>query len=346
MAEPSDRYYLAAVVAALGRTQALRAVGRAGDPRRAFLHLHEPAAEPEQIEADCTRHGIALLLAGDPAYPALLGQIADPPPLLYARGDLDVLLRPGAAVVGARRCSRTGAEVAAALGAGLAGCGVAVISGLALGIDAAAHRAALGQGVTVAVLGSGLLQPSPARHAGLLERILDGGGLALSEYPPRLGARPYHFPERNRLISGIALGVVVVEASERSGSLITARLALEQGREVCAVPGAVTNPLSRGCHRLLREGAALIEGAGDVVDALGLADYATARQRAPAQAPELDAPTLAPILAAVESRLTTLDEVVAVTGCSGAEASAALVELELAGFVRQVPGGYIRRPSA
>jgi DNA processing protein len=223
---------------------------------------------------------------------------------------------------------------------------VTVVSGLARGIDSAAHRAALAEGLTVAVVGSGLARPYPLANRGLVEAILDTGGLLLSEYPPLAGARRHHFPERNRLISGLTRGVVVVEAGEQSGSLITARLALEQGRDVAAVPGSVLNPMGRGCHRLLRQGAALVENADDVLEAFCLQHSpAVGGPGTPSGAPPSDlSPGLAAIMAVVEDSLTTLDQVVAATGLSGPAASAALVELELSGFVRQVPGGYIRRP--
>lgn len=350
---PPERFQLAALVQCLGRASAARAVAEHGSAAHAFARLTDPPVRPRHLADQCARHGIEVLVVEDSTYPALLRAVDDPPPVLYSRGDPGLLLRPAVAVVGARRCTRAGAEVAAALAAALTVHGLVVVSGLALGIDSAAHRAALSGG-TAAVLGSGLACPYPARNRDLARAIVDAGGLCLSEYPPQSAARNYHFPERNRVISGLCLGVVVVEAGEHSGSLITARLALDQGREVCAVPGAVSNPLSRGCHRLLRQGAALVETADDVVEALGLEQFVA---RATAQGVAADptgrsaarmaeAPgTLAPILAAVESCVTTLDEIVVATGVDGPAASAALVELELAGFVRQVPGGYIRRPS-
>jgi DNA processing protein len=344
VADPEERFYLAALTVSLGRAGAARELAAAACPREAFARLADPRADPALLRRQCDAHGIRLLTAADDAYPALLRDIADAPPVLYARGNPAALVRPGVAVVGARRCTRTGAEVAASLAASLAARGMCVISGLARGIDAAAHRAAVGEGATVAVIGSGLARPYPSANRGLVEAIVAAGGLLLSEYPPWQGARRHHFPERNRLISGIAMGVVVVEAGERSGSLITARMAAEQGREVCAVPGPVTSPVSRGCHRLIQQGAALVECAEDVLEALGFARYAApdgAADPAP-QRPEDDA--LARILAVVEGTVTTLDEIVAATGVAGALASAALVELELSGFVRQVPGGYIRRP--
>ncbi len=340
MAEPEERFYLAALIHSLGRVAACRQRAAHGSARAAFLRLFEPRVDPRDLDAQCSALGISLLIAEDDDYPPLLRSVADPPPVLYARGDAGALLRPTVAVVGARRCTRSGADVAASLAGSLARHGVCVVSGLARGIDAAAHRAALEDGVTVAVTGSGLARTYPTVNRGLSRAITDAGGLVLSEHPPWQGARRHHFPERNRLISGISLAVVVVEAGEHSGSLITARLALEQGREVCAVPGSVASPASRGCHRLIKQGAALVETAEDVLESLGLPV-----SHVPAASGDRPADTvLARILAVVEAGVTTLDEIVAVTGISGSDAGAALVELELAGFVRQVPGGYIRRP--
>lgn len=341
-----ERYYLAALTHSVGRAGAVRETALRGTARAAFAQVCRPRADPRLLQRQCVAHGIDLLSAGDRGYPALLRDIADPPPVLYARGDTGALLRPAVAIVGARRCTRTGAEVAAALGRTLAACGVCVVSGLARGIDTAAHRAAVAAGVSVAVIGSGLAKPYPSANRTLADSMVAGGGLLLSEYPPWHGARRHHFPERNRLISGIALGVVVVEAGKHSGSLITARMAAEQGRDVCAVPGPVTSPMSHGCHRLLKQGAALVERAEDVLEVLGLTalqepDGPQAQQRHERRP---DSRVLANVLAAVEGTLTPLDSIVDVTGLAVEAASAALVELELGGFVRQVPGGYIRRP--
>lgn len=330
---------------ALGRRAAAQVLATGEDPVAALRRLGDTAAHPSpaSLARDCRRFGIDLRLPGEDGFPASLSTIADPPLALFARGEPRCLLRPAVAIVGARRCTTAGAEVAAALAGELAARGVVVVSGLARGIDTAAHRAAAATGVTVAVVGSGLARPYPAGNGGLVARIVESGGLLLSEYPPLAGARKHHFPERNRLISGLARGVVVVEAGEHSGSLITARLALEQGRDVCAVPGSVVNPVSRGCHRLLREGAALVESADDVLEALGIEanPSVTAVDHDGQSGVEAG---LAAVLAAVEDRMTPLDQVVAATGLSAAAAGAALVELELGGFVRQVAGGYIRRP--
>jgi DNA processing protein len=342
VADPAERFYLAALIHSIGRASAARELATHGSARTAFEALGERRADPAQLARVCAAQDIQLLTPADGGYPALLRVIPDAPPVLYARGSLAALVRPSVAIVGARRCSRTGADVAAALAASLAERGLSVISGLARGIDTAAHRAAARTGVTVAVIGSGLARPYPAANRGLVNAIVAADGLLLSEYPPWHGARRHHFPERNRLISGIAMAVVVVEAGEHSGSLITARMAAEQGREVCAVPGPVTSPMSRGCHRLIKQGAALVECAEDVLEVLGLVDRDAAPGAAGSERPPDQA--LASILSVVEATITSLDDIVAATGMAGEAASAALVELELSGFVRQVPGGYIRRP--
>lgn len=208
-------------------------------------------------------------LSGE-ALPERLRVIPDPPRRLYARGAVEALAAPSVAIVGSRRATRAGRQFAEALAGDLAAAGLVVVSGLAYGIDAAAHRGALvGGGRTVAVLGSGLGHVYPRQHAALAAEIVDGGGALVSEYPDDRAPRKHQFPERNRLISGLSLGVVIVEATTKSGSLITARMAAEQGREVMAVPGPVTSPLSGGCHRLLKSGAALIESADDVLYAVG-----------------------------------------------------------------------------
>lgn len=297
----------------------------------------------------CREHHVQMITAEADEFPELLLQIPDPPALLFFRGNLQQLLRPAIAVVGARRCTHLGREVAMALAADISAKGWVVISGLARGVDAAAHRAALPCGLTTAVLGGGLARLYPAQHRNLAKEIVQRGGLILSEYPPFVSPRPYHFPERNRLISGLSRAVVVVEAGERSGSLITARLALEQGRDVMAVPGPVSSLVSRGCHRLIRQGAAIIETASDVFEALGVDDFDAPDSirgqddAVPWHLSEPSDPGLAKLLAALGSALTTLDQIVATAGLPASRVIGQLVELELGGFVQQVPGGYIRR---
>ena len=288
------------------------------------------------------------------ALPERLRVIPDPPRRLYVQGAVDVLGAPAVAIVGSRRATRAGRQFAERLAEDLAAAGLAVVSGLAYGIDAAAHYGALraGDGTprtgvgaapagrTVAVLGSGLGQVYPRQHAGLAAEIVESGGALVSEYPADRGPRKHQFPERNRLISGLSLGVVIVEATTKSGSLITARMAAEQGREVMAVPGPVASPLSGGCHRLLKSGAALIESADDVLFAIGY----DAPERG-MQGGDTPPARLATVLEQVGAEATTLDQVVAATGLALETAAEGLVELELLGFVAAHRGGYIRRPS-
>lgn len=272
------------------------------------------------------------------ALPERLAAIADPPNRLYLRGTAAALDAPGVAIVGSRRATRAGRDFAHALARDLASGGLVVVSGLAYGIDAAAHRGALAaSGRTVAVLGSGLDRVYPRAHEGLARDILAAGGAVVSEYPPDAGPRKHRFPERNRLISGLTLGVVVVEATTRSGSLITARMAAEQGREVMAVPGPVTSPLAGGCHRLLKSGAALIEDADDVLFAIGY-ERTEISSGSSATPPE----DLAVLLEFIGAETTTLDHIVGATGLTPEAASEALVQLELLGFVAAHRGGYIR----
>lgn len=270
--------------------------------------------------------------------PALLKEIHDPPERLWYAGDAGVFDRPAVAIVGSRRCSGYGRDIAFALAEAVARAGVTVVSGLAFGVDAAAHRGALaGGGLTAAFLGGGLDAVYPAAHAGLARQIVAAGGVLATEYGAGVKPRRHHFPARNRLISGVALGVVIVEAAERSGSLITARLALEQNREVMAVPGMVTNPLAAGCHGLLRDGAALVANAEDIVQTLGLE-----WQALPAEDdPETESDD--PVLAAVGAEATSVDAIAAAAGLSVEEVLTRLVELELAGFVTARGGGYSRR---
>ena len=270
--------------------------------------------------------------------PTPLAAIPDPPTHLFCRGDPATLSNRAVAIVGSRRCTRQGAEIAFALARDLAAYGVNVVSGLAYGIDAAAHRGALaaGSGATVAVLGGGLGQIYPRAHQGLAGEIVSAGGALVTEHRPDEPPRKHHFPARNRIVSGLCLGVVIVEASDRSGSLITARMALEQGRDVMAVPSLVSSPLSRGCHRLIREGAALVECAEQVLEVLGLA-------LEPVEAAAL--PTVDdPVLAEVRATTTPLEAILGATGLPLADVLQRLAELEIDGRVASHSGGYVRLP--
>lgn len=269
-----------------------------------------------------------------PGYPELLAAIHDPPARLHLRGAATHLLAgPAVAIVGARTCSGYGAHVALELGRGLARAGVVVVSGLARGIDAEAHRGALDVGgPTVAVLGCGIDRDYPRSNAGLAARIAEQG-LIVSEYPPGTEPAPWRFPARNRIVAGLSRAVVVVEARERSGALITADLALGEGREVLAVPGEITSSLSRGPNLLIRQGATPCLGVDDVLEAIGL--EAAPPRRRPAIGPEAAA-----LVAVLADEAAGPDELVARTGLPVDRVAAALVELELAGLVTQTDGRY------
>src|SRR5690554_1091366 len=227
-------------------------------------------ARAEQLLQQAAEMGIQVLGFDHAHYPRLLTEIPDPPLVLWVRGELTALGLPQLGIVGSRHASRSGAKLAYDFSSALARSGVIACSGLALGIDAAAHRGCVDQQkATVAVLGTGVDRIYPRQHQPLAEQILASGGALVSEYPPGTAPLQGHFPRRNRIISGLSVGTLVVEAAIRSGSLITARLALEQGREVFAIPGSIHNPLSRGCHALIREGATLVETVAQVIEQLG-----------------------------------------------------------------------------
>lgn len=244
------------------------------DAARAAILLDAARASADRALTRATREGIRPIPWASTEYPPLLARIADPPPLLWCRGTAALLSLPTVAIVGSRAASPYGLEVAHQLAAELAATGVIVVSGLARGVDSASHRGALTRGSTAAFLGSGADVIYPAEHVTLAEEIAKRGAL-LTELPPGAPPRPHHFPRRNRLISGCSLAIVVVEASIRSGSLQTARLALEQGREVMAVPGTILGDRNRGSHGLLRDGAMLVEQASDILDELRLPWTAT-----------------------------------------------------------------------
>jgi DNA processing protein len=284
--------------------------------------------------------GIGVLAWFDERYPPLLGCTADPPPVLWFRGDAGALPRRAVAVVGSRAATPYALEVATRLAGELAERGVVVTSGLARGVDSAAHRGCLDAGgVTAAVLGSGLDRVYPAEHEPLAERIASQG-IVVSELGPGAPPLPEHFPLRNRIISGLSLGVVVVEASEKSGSLITARCALEQGRDVLAVPGSVLSGRNRGSHALLKDGAKVVETADDILEELGWPAVASAR-REPAKPLPSD-----PLLAHMHAgEPYSLEALVAATGIAPARLLTRLTELELLGHVAPAGGGRFSRRS-
>jgi DNA processing protein len=282
----------------------------------------------------------AVWTLGDPAYPEWLLQTADPPLVLFADGDPAWLLRPMLAIVGSRHASAQGLDNARAFGRSLGDAGWTVVSGMAAGIDGAAHEGALaGPGGTVAVIGTGPDLVYPARHKVLAQRIRERG-LILSEYVPGTPPLPLNFPLRNRIIAGLSRGTLVVEAAVRSGSLITARLAAEAGREVFAVPGSIHSPQSKGCHALIRQGAKLVETAADMLEELQ-APLRGQQARLPL-AGDSDDPA-DPLLAALGHDPVTLDALGARTGWSVSALNVRLLELELDGQVARLPGGLFQR---
>ena len=285
-----------------------------------------------------------LLLLGTADYPKRLAEIPDAPLALWTCGaNLELLAVPQIAVVGSRNPTGGGRATAEALAHFFSSSGVAVVSGLAVGIDAAAHRGALrSRGGTIAVLGSGLDAIYPLENEGLACEIA-ATGLVVSEYAPGTPARRGHFPQRNRIIAGLTLGTLVVEATRRSGSLITARLARDYGREVFAVPGSIQNPLSRGCHALLRDGAALVEEGADVLREIApqiapLCVACTSIAAAPDESLHAD-PIRATLLKAMGFEPTTIDALTTRVGLTAAELSSMLLPLELEGHVEALPGG-------
>lgn len=287
---------------------------------------------------------------GDATYPPLLADIPDPPLLLFVHGDPDYLLQPQLAIVGSRNPSRDGIALAEDFAAYLGGCGLTVCSGLAAGIDAAAHRGALRCAAgTVAVTGTGLDRVYPANHRDLAHRIAENGAL-VSEFPPGTPPLAANFPRRNRIISGLSLGTLVVEAAMRSGSLITARQALEQGREVFAIPGSVHNPLAHGCHALIREGAKLVETGEHILEELAsqLPQARSARLTPPQTAEATEQPVqlsqdYRELLDLMGYEAVAVDQLVQRSGLTPEQVSSMLLLLELDDRVHSSPGGRYTR---
>jgi DNA processing protein len=300
--------------------------------------------EPEKEWEKLIKQNISCVSSACPGYPRLLKELHFPPPLLYFRGSLEKIDKPAVAIVGSRRCTFYGQEVAHRLAVELVAAGVSVISGMALGIDTAAHRGTLeSSGYTVAVLGCGVDQCYPPKNADLMQLIIADGAV-ISEYPVGTEPLPFHFPQRNRVISGLSLGTVVVEATAKSGALITANFALEQNREVFAVPGNVGSPYSRGSHRLIKEGARLVESAADILEELCF-------QTANEEQLTFTGTELIPELTTVEKKLLGMipyqlmhiDNIIQQSGVKASETSALLLSLELKKLIRQTPGKYFMR---
>jgi len=298
-----------------------------------------------QSTIDATEHWLAsstahaLICLADDDYPRLLLDTPDPPAVLFAIGRRDLLNRPALAIVGSRNATQQGAANAEAFADALARSGLTIVSGLALGIDAAAHRGALDadcDASTIAVVGTGVDVTYPTSNRALTQRIRTEG-LVLSEFPLRTPAIAHNFPRRNRIIAGLSRGVLVVEAALRSGSLITARLAADAGRDVFAIPGSIHSPLARGCHRLIRDGAKLVESAHDIAGDLGL-------EQTTAPTPNVVVPgPHAELLALIGHDPVDLDTLATRSGRDAAALSAALLELELAQDVERLPGNRYQR---
>jgi DNA processing protein len=292
----------------------------------------------EQQLALLTQVDATLLPFGDPDYPQLLAQIDDPPALLFVKGNPAALHLPQLAMVGARHCTNQAAKDAYQFAKTLATSGLAITSGLALGIDGQAHRGALaGSGTTVAVMATGIDQLYPARHRDLAQEIVAHDGCLVTEFLPGVKPLRAYFPQRNRIVSGLSLGTLVVEAKEKSGSLITARLAREQNREVFALPGSIHNPMARGCHRLIQQGAKLVTDIDDIALELGgMLDF---------KHQELDQLTDLgdhPILQALGYEAKSLDELAALTGLNAQQLMVDLTSLEIEGRIGQTDGRFER----
>lgn len=288
-----------------------------------------------------------VLALGDVAYPQALANIPDPPLLLYIRGRIDLLARPALAIVGSRNATVQGKANAHAFATSLAGAGVCVVSGLALGIDAAAHEGALrGTGSTIAVVGTGADLFYPARNRALAERIANEGCI-VSEYA--LGTAPTsgNFPRRNRIISGLSSGVLVVEAAAQSGSLITARVAAEQGREVFALPGSIHAPLAKGCHRLIRDGARLVETVNEILEAMQVSPLTSPLSSSGPSSCALPTETdCTDLLAQLGHEALDVDDLLERTGSDIGQLSMGLLALEMAGMIERLPGGKVQRVHA
>lgn len=317
---------------------ALRAV--VGDAPAQALLAHDATADIEAALAWALEPGNRIVTLADAEYPQALLTAADPPVLLYVKGRVELLNRPAIAIVGSRNATKQGEANAEAFAAALCAAGLSVVSGLALGIDAAAHRGALAARApasTIAFIGTGADRIYPSGNEALARDIAERG-CVVSEFSLGMPPLQGNFPRRNRLIAGMALGCLVVEAAARSGSLITARLAVEAGREVFAIPGSIHAPLAKGCHALIRQGAKLVETAADILEELRWEKHATS-----AKPDSLAGETDNAILQALGHDLCTLDTLAMRCGLTPAQLLAMLLPLELEGRVAQLPGGLYQR---
>jgi DNA processing protein len=318
-------------------------------PAKSVRALLQAPDDGMKSQIDLTLNWLAqsgnfLLHLADTRYPPSLLSIPDPPLLLYAKGRLDLLDVPTIAIVGSRNATAQGVLNAEKFAENLSQAGICISSGLAAGIDAAAHTGALrGKGATIAVIGTGADIVYPARNRQLAHQIVEDGCL-LSEYPLGMPAIAGNFPRRNRIISGLAQGVLVIEAAAQSGSLITARMAAEQGRDVFAIPGSIHSPLAKGCHQLIKQGAKLVESAQDILDEVRFA-VSDGKALSPDETPSLEEPA-SKLLAIIGYDPVHIDALLARSGENVTEISAQLLELELQGYIETLPGGLIQRLSA
>ena len=318
---------------AAGRLAARAVVGERADQ----LFDFDPSEAVDRSIAWAEQPGQHILTLADSGYPQALLEIPDPPSLLYVRGDPALLQKRGLAIVGSRNATPQGQQTAETFARTLAAKGLAVISGLALGIDAAAHRGALTTGgATIAVIGTGADRIYPSRNKELALAIAERGAI-ISEFPLGTPAIAANFPRRNRIISGLARGVLVVEAAPESGSLITARLAAEQGREVFAIPGSIHSPVARGCHKLIKQGAKLVETAQDILEELGSFAESSIAEQPVASRDESD------VLKALGHDPCGLDDLVDRTGVSADRLLGELLTLELDGLIATLPGNRYQR---
>lgn len=313
---------------------------------KAEQYVHDPSLSDgfDVLRDWCSIEGQGVLLAGVSPYPEALSSLRDAPILLWYRGDLSALNAPMLAIVGSRGATPAALEWTRNTSSILAEAGVSIVSGLALGIDGAAHTGALLPGLpnrTIAVMGTGPDIVYPARHRQLARDIYKSDGLLLTEFAPGTKAQARHFPSRNRIISGLSLATLVVEARIRSGTMITARMAADHGRDVFVLPGAIANPLSQGPHQLIREGALLVESARDILDALELTPSATLNllKQKTSNSPLQSTPLLVTM---VDYTPTTVDVIAIRSEYTIAELMPQLLQLELDGWLIQVPGGYCR----
>lgn len=341
-----ERFVTSEAVLAASEAE-LREVRGVGSKLAASIQAATREVDAEEELAYCAAEQIQVLLTTDENYPPRLRDIHDPPGVLFVQGNLLPADELALAIVGTRHATSYGTQQAERLAGALARAGYTVVSGLARGIDAAAHRGALAAGGrTIAVLGSGISNLYPPEHKGLAAEIVAGRGAVISENPPRMPPLASSFPQRNRIISGLSLGSIVVEADVHSGALITARLATEQGREVFAVPGRVDNRMAHGCHRLIRDGAKLVESVDDVLEELGpLASPAVREDGTEIRHPvELQLnPQEQAVLAAIGDEVCIIDDVIARTGLLAQRVSSTIFVLETKRLVRRVSGNRVQR---